>query len=468
MPQFVAKRQEEIFADMQAQVAALCGLSDITDSSGLKSVLQAFARQLDEANYNAALLRQSFSLDTAQGSDLDLRAQELNFRPRLGAVAATGFVIFSRPDTAGDVVIPMGTLVQAVDGTTFRTAETRVLSQQDPPAIPGHTTGQDSGSVPVVATDAGQTGNLAAQTLTVLADTLGGINQVTNPAATVGGQDSESDDAYRAACYGYVQSLSRSTPQALVAQVLGQQDPETGRTIVYAQTLSDVRTPGRATLLIDDGTGDVDEVLHVDGEVLTQGMDGPPPNTAVGGEMRLQLAHYPVVTEAPVVVTSSARGQLTADTDYLLTPSYGQVLMTGPLAAGEAITASYSYHGGLIALAQKIVDGDPQDPQTYPGCRAYGVVVTVAAPQSVTLDVQATLTIAPGYDPVAAQAQVQSALTRTINTLGIGADVLRAQLIAAAMAVPGVSNVVLTSPAQDLAVLDDQIARIAQNTVVVG
>ena len=467
MPSFAPKRQEQIYADMQAQVVAMGGLTDVTDSSGLKSLLQAYARQMDELYYQASLLRMAFSLDNATGLDLDARAAEMNTRGRLGATAATGTVIFSRPGQTGDVTIPQGTQVQTADGTSFVTTEQALLAASDPASLPGHQTGQDSPSVPVVATQGGSIGNVASGTISVLAGTLSGINAVTNVAATAGGQDEESDDAYRAYLYSYVQSLPRATTQSLVSAVLGQTDPVTGRTIRFAAAVEDPTAPGTATLLIDDGSGDATTTVDVTDENLTLGLTGPPPNTAAGGERRFTLSKAPLHASLPVAITSSSRGALTQGTDFTLSRATGQVLFTQGLAQGEGIKASYTAYTGLVALAQKIVDGDPQDAIAYPGYRAFGVQVSVAAPQTVTLAIQAVLTVSPGYAPDFVEAQVQSQLTSYVNNLGIGQDVLRSGLIAAAMGVPGVINTVLMEPATDLIVLDDQIARVTQSTVTI-
>lgn len=467
MPSFVAKRQEQIYADMQAQVVAQGGLTDITDSSGLKSLLQAVARQLDELYYNASLLRLAFSLDSATGSDLDARAAEMGARTRLGASAATGTVIFSRPGQTGDVTIALGTQVQTSDGAAFTTTDAAVLAAVDPASISGHLIGQDSPSVPIVASAGGTAGNVAAASISILAGTLSGINAVTNVAATTGGQDQESDDAYRSFLYTYVQSLPRATSQSIIGAVLGQTDAASGRTVLFASALSDPASPGIATLLIDDGSGDAATTSQVTGEVLTKGLTGPPPDTAAGGERRFNTASWPIYADAAITITSSTRGALNPQSDYTLNCATGQLLLTTGLSQGEALTATYVCYTGLVAEVQRIVDGDPSDAVTYPGVKAFGVHITVSTPQTVTLVINAVLTISTGYDPATTEALVQSAITSYVNTLGIGADVLRSGLIAAAMGAAGVVNVVLTDPASDLIVLDDQIARVSQSTVTV-
>lgn len=108
--------------------------------------------------------------------------------PRKAAVAATGTVTFT--GTVGGL-IGTGTVVSPL--------------QTDPDAAPPQfaTTasavigGGGTVDVPVVATAAGSKGNVAAGTITQLLSPNGNIAAVTNVTATSGGQEVETDDAYR-------------------------------------------------------------------------------------------------------------------------------------------------------------------------------------------------------------------------------------------------------------------------------
>lgn len=469
MPRFVPKRQEQIFADMLPRVVVQAGLTDVVDTSGVKSILQAVARALDEAYWNMFLLQASFSLYRAEGADLDARALDIGGTAltRRQAVAATGTVIFSRASGSGTVAIDTSTLVATADGTTFQVTAQGNLTDTTAPSVAGHTVGQDSGAIPIVATSAGVSGNVAAATITKLQTRPTGVDSVVNLAATVGGQDVETDDAFRARIFAYIAALPRATAQSITSAVLGAQDSASGRTITFAKIIEDAQNPGFATLLVDDGTGQAATTAVVSDENLTLGKSGPPPDSAVGGERRFTLKNVPVNPNEQMVLTSSLRGTLASGVDYTFTPSYGQILLTSGALPGEVLTASYTYYTGLIAVAQRIVQGDPQDP-SMPGYRAAGVVVDVRTPQAITTNVVAVLTIASGYDPASVELDVVSGVTSYINALGIGDDIQRANIIQAAMNVDGVANVTLTSPATDIPVLDDQIARIAAANVTVA
>lgn len=468
MPQFIVKRQEQIFSDMLARLVSQGGLTDVTDSSGLLSVMQAIARQLDEAWYAATLLKSCFSISNASGSDLDLRAGDIGNITRRQAVAATGTAIFSRNSGTGTVTIPTGTQIQTSDGIVFQTTADGTIADSSAPSIPGHAVGLDSGAVPIVAVSAGATGNVASRAINLLSTRPAGVDTAVNLAATTGGQDIESDDAFRARILDYVASLARGTKQSIVAAVLGAQDPVSGRTITFANAIEDPSVPGVATLLIDDGTGQATTTASVTGELLTKGLNGPPPDSAVGGERNFFVANTPIHPDEAFVLTSSTRGVITQGVDYSLAQSFGKIELTAGLSAGERLTASYTYYTGLVALAQKVVEGDPSDPANFPGYKALGIVVNVRTPQAITTNITAVLTISSGYDPTSVETDVTTAFTGYVNALGIGGDILRASLIQAAMNVEGVTNVTLTSPSTDIAVLDDQIARVSASNVTVS
>jgi uncharacterized phage protein gp47/JayE len=203
-------------------------------------------------------------------------------------------------------------------------------------------------------------------------------------------------------------------------------------------------------------------------DLLTLGLAGPPPNSAVGGETTLFTDIAPIKDTDPFVVTSSTRGLLIRDTDYILNPASGQIDFTPALSTGERVLADYTYYEGLIALAQKIVDGDPDDPLNYPGLRAAGVYVRVQTPQVLLQTVDVVVTVAEGYDQDEVKSEVRQAIKDYINTLNISGDVIRNRLITKMMLVPGVVNVLLDAPSADVPILDDQLARTQDVNISVG
>jgi uncharacterized phage protein gp47/JayE len=536
MPRFTPKRYEQILPQMISRVVTRTRLSDVADSSSVKHVLAAAARSDDEQYYQMVLLLQLFSIDTAQGEDLDERAKDIQpaVVSRRQAVKSTGVVVFSRAGTTGTVNIPIGTKVKTSDGAIFTTTSVGTITPSSPEKISGHGVGRDSNDVAVVADQPGTAGNVVADTIIKFDTKPVGVDEVTNQTALINGLDEETDDSFRNRLKAFVASLARCTVSAIEVGVIGQQDPETGQTILFAKVVEDIINRGDVTLYVDDGTGaaesvaftavalaatytwngsttvasaDTSEVsagdwIRLDSDdqwfeiqsivpntsvtianpgaltiptgstqssvatdILTEGLTGPPPGSAVGGEEELFLDHYPVKAVDPLSVYSSTRGPLVKDTDFIINYVNGQLVFTPSLSTGEIIMADYTYFTGLLALAQKIVDGDPNDRLNYPGLRAAGILVTVATPTILLQTVNLTLATAEGYEFDPVKEAVRQAIKDYINNLNISDDVIRNKLISQIMAVPGVINILLTAPAVDIPILDDQLARVQNNSI---
>lgn len=275
MARFVPKRQEQILAQMIAKVISRTDLSDVADSSSVKQVLSAAARQDDEIYYQLILLLQLFSIDTATGDDLDQRAAEIQPATiaRIQAQKASGSVVFSRAGTTGTVNVPIGTKVKTATGEVFTTQAVATITPSSPEQVSGHGVGRDSNSVSVVADVGGASGNVASGTVTKFeGGKPSGVNEVTNLAAFTNGLDRETDDAFRQRIKDFIAGLARCTVQAIEANVLGQVDPVSERTVTSAKAVEDIEERGEVTLYIDDGSGAIKTTTAIVGENVTQGV----------------------------------------------------------------------------------------------------------------------------------------------------------------------------------------------------
>jgi phage-related baseplate assembly protein len=80
------------------------------------------------------------------------------------------------------------------------------------------------------------------------------------------------------------------------------------------------------------------------------------------------------------------------------------------------------------------------------GWKAAGVPVTVKKATRTTVDVDAALTVATGYDAATIKASVSSVIFTYLSTLPVGATFYRSEVIARAKAVAGVTDIVQTTP----------------------
>ncbi len=469
MPRFQPKRFEQIFTRMISRVVARTDLSDVADSATLKHALAAAAREDDELYYQMTLLLQLFSIDDATGDDLDERAKDIQpgVIQRRQATKTTGTVVFSRNGTVGTIAIPIGTKVKTAGGVVFTTTAATTISASSPEQITGHGIGRDSLPVAVISDEPGSAGRVAGNTVVKFVSKPSGVDEVRNQSAfTFGGLDKESDDDFRNRIRAFVNSLSRSTIVALETAIIGSQDPTTGSTVLFAKAVEDPLRLGLVRLYVDDGTGTAETTAIVAGEIVTTGLSLG--NVAVGGEETLFLDNKPVKASDPFTLTSNFRGVLVIDTDYTLNSASGQIQFSPALIAGESISADYTYFTGIIALSQKIVDGDANDRDNFPGYRAAGVLVLVLVPQVLLQNVVATIVVKDGYVQSNVRLDVIQAIKDYINSLSISGDVIRNELIKRIMEVPGVFDCNLITPSSSQILLDDQLPRTTDSNIDVS
>ena len=116
-----------------------------------------------------------------------------------------------------------------------------------------------------------------------------------------------------------------------------------------------------------------------------------------------------------------------------------------------------------VTEVQDIIDGDGTE--TNPGYRAAGVNVSVLAPAVVTQNVTMTVTVSTGIDLTQMETDINLALTTYVNSLGVGSDIIHAELIAAVMDVYGVTDVSVTTPSANVTISTSQVGRLGTVTV---
>lgn len=129
---------------------------------------------------------------------------------------------------------------------------------------------------------------------------------------------------------------------------------------------------------------------------------------------------------------------------------------------------AYRNWGGLLQQTQWTVDGKESDPENYEGIRAAGVQVEVLEPVKKPIIIQAVITPASGVTLASISNSVKSAISSYINTLDIGGDVIVSEIIYVVKGITGVADVHITTPSDNIAVADSELARIDERNILIG
>jgi len=436
-PKTAADHRDQLVADFVTQT----GISNLRENSVLLQILAALGVKLEEADFAIHQLRDLHNMDLLQAEDLDEYAQAVlpDGMIRKSATVATSKQIFIRTVTDGELSIPLGTAVARDTPTGRLTYATTVAGVIED----GETT---SDAISISAAVPGAASSSPQQTIDILVSNVDEITSTYN-SVPASGQDSENDEEFRVRIRSFVRSLPRCTASALEG-LMRQITLSGGRRITSAWAVVDPTAPGVGAIYIDDGYGTVEEHETVPFGTLI--------STAVGSE-RLIYTRKPWKT-APAIYID---GAVQADgVDYTTVSAWGQIRLTSVLTAGQTLThGSYTVYTGLVAEAQRQVDGDPADRVNVPGYRAAWAIVSVLPATVKWQTVGAFLVTKDGYDDEETESLVAEATINYINSLNVGEPLYWTRLIGVMMAVPGALKVTVTTPAEDTHVLDNEVLR---------
>ena len=88
---YTPRSTEEITRDLVARMVARTELTDISEGSVLLALMRTFAEQIADADVRLNQIRRQFTLEGAQGADLDERVDELGLS-RLSATRASSLI----------------------------------------------------------------------------------------------------------------------------------------------------------------------------------------------------------------------------------------------------------------------------------------------------------------------------------------------------------------------------------------
>lgn len=222
-------------------------LTDINVGSVTRTLSEAIGREITTLYQEIRFAYFSGFIDTATGQSLDYVVSILGIT-RKTSEFATGIATFFRDPTAtvGSITIPLGTSLTTTKGeVVFQTIEERTLQQ-----------GQARADVPIRAGDAfgGDKGVVAAGTITVVSQSITGINRVANFDPTAHAASDESDDDLRLRAKAALRALGKGTIAALEKVISDDR--------AQLQEISDPNSlngkasqPGTVTLLVKTDAG---------------------------------------------------------------------------------------------------------------------------------------------------------------------------------------------------------------------
>lgn len=192
----------------------------------------------------------------------------------------------------GNRVIPAGTVVQTRATLTASSIQFKVLNSVV--LLDGE---EELKDVPVVALQAGSSGNVPAQAIVEFASDPFPNAGVTNPLAFVSGRDIMGDDEYRDLIKKSEQIKTKATPLAIIQAAIGTASNDDKKVVTSAEIKQPASREEPGILYIDDSTG-YQPIFS------GQGFE-PVIDNAYGGELYLQLQKEDVV-KATVVTSLEA------------------------------------------------------------------------------------------------------------------------------------------------------------------
>jgi uncharacterized phage protein gp47/JayE len=230
-------------------------LLNLTVGSVLRAILEAIAGVVLWLQGLIAYVLTLTRFATSSGSDADSWAADFGFT-RLGAVAASGQVTFTRFTDTAQSVVPFGAILQTGDGTQIFTVDTDPTNSAYNAGLGGYVLpiGTPALTVEVTAQTAGSAGNVLANSITSMGQGIPGVDTVTNAAAFTTGVDAETDQAFKARFVVYIASLSKATLESVESAVI---DVQQGLQYTITENFDYDGTydPGYFYVVIDDGSG---------------------------------------------------------------------------------------------------------------------------------------------------------------------------------------------------------------------
>ena len=398
---------------------------DVTKSAARDLFVNVLTRQFTDLYNGISHVSDIQSLQNPNNlTPAELDALGVNYSiSRIASIKSSGFVNFTTQTArAYPIVIPNGTRLGTLPSltnnqqVTFVTVGAVTIST----GFIGNTT------VSVEADSTGIAGNVSAGAINILIDPID-VDLVSNPAATTGGQEQESNTSYAARLIQASKARNIGTVNGITGLVLAQPNVQN----VY---VADVGDP---VMIRENNLGGKVDV-YVQSESGYEGI--------VTGEVEVYIAsnHYvflnqPVISIDQIEVDSGSGYVVKSPTLYSLVKDTGllkdstravDALVFAPaLTPGNYVRISYTYNK-LFNDIQALLDSDPS--------HVAGIDVLVRGATETFVDVTGAIQIGVGFVFSDVQTSIVNQITNYIEAKSIGSRIVYGDIINIIHDTPGV------------------------------
>ena len=185
-------------------------------------------------------------------------------------------------------------------------------------------------------------------------------------------------------------------------------------------------------------------------------------DNAETGQRRFKIQNPPIVRNTERIFEKPPAAPwklLLRDVDYIINRGTGEfefIDLAGVFAGSQLVT-SYDFYTNLVAQVQKVLEGDINDSNSFPGVKAAGIILSVETPTIKRITVVASISAEDGFSEADLAPLVQEAMEAYIDSRGIGEDIIRSRLIDVAHNVDGVRDVIISDPVGNITVLENNL-----------
>lgn len=180
------------------------------------------------------------------------------------------------------------------------------------------------------------------------------------------------------------------------------------------------------------------------------------------------LGNYSIYdTSSPLVIYDVRNFPTTPPTaldDLLVNYSTGEVELNalkhpvGLVAKGGLIIfGGYSYVTGIVQQVARVVEGDPDDFEDFPGVKATGTYVDLRIPAVVNISFTIQIVALIGFLESDLRPLVQDSVLQYVNALKIGENVTLTEIIRRVKSIAGIKDLAIISPPSNVVILDGQL-----------